>query len=204
MTELPPQFIQLSTPRFRLRSLQPGDAGPDLETWTLDPIVAEMMNAEQKAWTVDRQRAFFTEGLARSDRRVIGIFPEGSNKPIGFYILRLNAPNGTFVVSTLVGDKIWRGQDVTIECGREIYRLLFVEMNFHKGKANVLTSNKSMLWLMAHSAWRREGRLRKQLRNQTTGERMDVFAYGLLKSDWLSYRERREQEAATPPDGAVG
>lgn len=199
MSELPPQFIELRTPRFLLRTLQPGDAGPALEAWTLDPIIAEMMNAEMKTWAVERQRSLFTEGLVRQDRRIIGIFPLGSTAPIGLYILKLNAAKRSFVVSSLVGDSNWRGKGVPAECGEAIYHLLFVECGFHKARANVLPANKAMIWLMAHSAWKREGTLRKQLRNPATGERMDVHVYGLLKPLWQEFTARGEKT----PGGAT-
>ncbi len=202
MSELPPQFIELTTPRFALRTLQPGDAGPALETWTLDPIIAEMMNAELKTWTIERQRTLFIEGLVRPDRRIIGIFPVGSATPIGLYILKLNASRRSFIVSSLIGDISWRGKDVPAECGKAIYEFMFVRMGFDKAKAHVLPANKAMLWLMAHSAWKREGTLRKQLRNSTTGERMDVHVFGLLKPHWLAFWRTKEQEPGRTRDGA--
>jgi RimJ/RimL family protein N-acetyltransferase len=199
---LPPQFIELETTRFVLRTLQPGDAGDDLASWMLDPIAAEMMNGELKTWEVERQRSFFTEALVRPDRRVVGMFPKASGRPIGMYILRLNQHNRTFIVSTLIGDAAWRGLSVNKECGDRINQLLFAEHDFHKAKAHVLTTNKAMIWLLSQSAWRREGRFTKHLRNATTGERTDVFAYGLLKSRWLEFRRRSNQDAVIASDGA--
>jgi RimJ/RimL family protein N-acetyltransferase len=201
VSELPPQIIELRTPNFVLRTLQPGDEGPELESWTLDPIVAEMMNAELKTWSIERQRSFFATGLSRPDRRFIGIFPAGSAVPIGVFIIKLNVSKGTFVVSTLIGDKSWRGKNVITECADEIYRLLFMETGFHKGKANVLPTNKAMIWLMAQSAWRREGRLRKHLSNSTNKERLDVLVYGLLKPLWLDFITRKKREGAQANDG---
>jgi RimJ/RimL family protein N-acetyltransferase len=196
LSELPPQFVEISTPRFFLRTLQPGDAGSDLEAWTLDPIMAEMMNAELKTWAIERQRRFFTEGLARPDRRMIGIFPRDTGRPIGLFIIRLNTANRTFVISTLIGDRAWRGKDVAGECADKIYRMMFIDAGFSKAKANVLPANKAMIWLLS-STWRREGRLHRHLRNAETGERMDVLVYGLLKKDWLDYiRCKEEKEAA--------
>ena len=187
MSELPPQFIELRTPNFVLRTLQPGDEGPELESWTLDPIVAEMMNAELKTWSIERQRSFFATGLSRRDRRFIGIFPAGSAVPIGVFIIKLNVPKGTFVISTLIGDRNWRGKNVTTECADQIYRLMFVNHRFWKAKANILPSNKAMIWLLSRGPWKREGRLRDHLRNSATGERMDVLVYALLKPAWQAY-----------------
>jgi len=184
VSEQLPQVIELRTPNFVLRTLRPADAAPELENWMLDPIVAEMMNTEQKTWVVERQRAFFEAGLTRRDRRLIGIFPAGSALPIGLFIIKPNVLKGTFVISTLIGDKGWRGKNVTTECVDQIYRLMFVNHNFWKAKANILPSNKAMLWLLSRGPWKREGRLRHHLRNSAKGERMDVLVYGLLKSAW--------------------
>ena len=198
MSELPPQIIELRTPNFVLRTLQPGDEGPELESWTLDPIVAEMMNAELKTWKIERQRSFFATGLSRPDRRFIGIFPAGSAVPIGVFIIKLNVSKGTFVISTLIGDKSWRGKNVTTECADQIYRLMFVNHGFWKAKANILPSNKAMLWLLSRGPWKREGRLRHHLRNSATGERMDVLAFGLIKPAWQEHLTRLGQST----DGA--
>ena len=199
MSELPPLVIELRTPNFVLRTLQPGDEGPALESWTLDPIVAEMMNAELKTWSIERQRSFFATGLSRRDRRFIGIFPAGSAVPIGVFIIKLHVSKGTFVISTLIGDRNWRGKNVTTECADQIYRLMFVNHSFWKAKANILPSNKAMLWLLSRGPWKREGRLHQHLRNSATGERMDVLVFGLLKPDWQEHLTRLGQS----PDGAA-
>lgn len=204
MTELPPQFFETATPRFVLRTLQPGDAHPELEAWTLDPLVAGMMNAEQKAWSLERQRALFTEGLVRANRRNIGLFPAGSQIPIGLIIIRLNPAQQTFVISIMIGDKAWRGKNVAGECSNAILGKLFLEHGFHKAKANILPANKAMIWLLAHSAWKREGRLVGHLRNTSTGGRQDVLVYGLLKPAWQNFMKQNQPVSSFPPQGAPG
>ena len=190
MAEQPPQFVELVTKRFILRSLQPGDACEALCSWTLDPLIAEMMNAELKPWDVELQRTYFSEALVRKDRRVIGIFPKDSKAPIGMFILGLNPSKQNFIISTLIGDLRWRGMDVMSECSDAIYSLMFDRSNYYKAKANVLPNNRSMIWLLAKTKiWTREGILKRQLLNQTTGERMDVAVFGLLKTTWMRKSE---------------
>lgn len=186
-----PQFIERRLPGFVLRTLQPEDASAELENWTLDPIIAQMMNAELKPWNVQRQRSFFNGGLSRRDRRYIGIFPEGSGTPIGLYIIKLNIAHRSFVISTLLGDASWRGKNVVNDCTDQIYQMMFVEHGFWKAKANVLPANKAMQWLLGNSPWKREGRLARHLRNAADGARMDVLIYGLTKPDWQAYLESR-------------
>lgn len=185
MSELPPQYIEIHTERFVLRSAQPSDARVEFENWTLDSLIAEMMNANSEKWSLEKQRTFFTAGLVRPDQRIIGIFPKEINSLIGFFILKLNKALGNFTISTLIGNKDWRGQDVMGECSDAIYKLMFEGADYHKAKANILPSNKAMIWNLAQTKiWKREGRLRKQLRNFQNNERLDVLVYGLLKSDW--------------------
>ena len=195
IAQSPPFIIELKTPRFRLRTLQPSDAGPSLEDWTLDPLAAEMMNARLKRWEVDRQRAYIAGFQNRKDRHLVGMFPTNTIAPVGLYILRFNQPNGTFVISNMIGDKAWRGNGSSAECSDAIYDYMFNTLGFSKAKANVRPQNKAMLWLMFNSAWKRECKLILHLRDIDTKARSDSYTFGLLAREWQAFHDKTSSNA---------
>ena len=194
----PPFLIEIKSPRFLLRTLTPSDAGPALEEWTLDPLAAEMMNAQLKRWEIARQRAFIASFQNRSDKHLLGMFPPGTASPVGLYILRFNQPNGTFVISNMIGDKAWRGNGSSAECSDAIYDYLFNTLGYSKAKANVRPQNKAMLWLMLNSAWKRECKLKQHLRDIETKERSDIYTFGLLAREWQAFYEKTVSNAGQP------
>jgi len=184
MAKSPPGDIVLSSPRFELRKLKPGDAHSNLVDWTLDPLAAEMLNAKQKPWPVEEQKAYFASYEKRSARLLLGIFAKNDGRMIGFYILKLNPGNSTFNLSTLIGDVEWRGKGATTEASNALYDYFFNTLGYVKAKANVRPQNKAMLWLMLMGVWRKEARLVKHLAVPGSTDRADVFVFGLLADDW--------------------
>ena len=194
----PPFFIELKSPRYLLRTLAPSDAGPSLEVWTLDPLAAEMMNAQLQRWDIGRQHAYIASFQNRKDKHLLGMFPLGTASPVGLYILRFNQPNGTFVISNMIGDKAWRGNGSSAECSDAIYDYLFNTLGYSKAKANVRPQNKAMLWLMLNSAWKRECKLKQHLRDIETKERSDIYTFGLLAREWQAFYEKTVSNAGQP------
>lgn len=188
-------FIELATTRFRLRTLTPSDSGPDLEEWTLDPLSAEMMNARLQRWEIDRQKSYIDGFLNKKDRHLLGMFPRNVVRPVGLYMLRFNQPNGTFVISNMIGDKAWRGNASSQECSDAIYGYLFNKLGYSKAKANVRPQNKAMLWLMFNSAWKRECKLKLHLRDIDTGERSDMYTFGLLAREWQAFYDKTSSKS---------
>ena len=193
--QTPPFLIELCTSRFKLRTLEHSDAGSDLEEWTLDPLSAEMMNATLKRWEIRRQRAFIESYRNQKDRHLLGMFPKNAERPVGLYMLRFNQPNGTFVISNMIGDKAWRGNASSQECSDAIYDYLFNQLGFSKAKANVRPQNKAMLWLMFNSAWKRESKLKLHLRDIDTGERSDMYTFGLLAREWRDFYDKTSSKS---------
>ena len=193
--QTPPFLVELDTPRFKLRTLAPSDAGPGLEEWTLDPLSAEMMNATLKRWEIGRQCAFIDSYRNRKDRHLLGMFPRNGARPVGLYMLRFNQPNGTFVISNMIGDRAWRGNACSQECADAIYDYLFNKLGYSKAKANVRPQNKAMLWLMFNSAWKRECKLKLHLCDIDTKLRSDMYTFGLLAREWQAFYDKTSSKS---------
>jgi RimJ/RimL family protein N-acetyltransferase len=187
MANNPPGDVFLTSPRFALRRLKLSDAQAGLVDWTLDALAAEMLNTPQRPWPVEAQKAYFSSFEKTPDKLLLGIFAKENQHLIGFYILKLNAGNSTFTISTLIGDVEWRGRNATAEASDAIYDYLFNTLGYVKAKANVRPQNKAMLWLMLSGAWKKEARLVKHLVVPGSDGRADVYVFGLLADDWRNH-----------------
>ena len=186
MAKPPPGDIFLSSQRFDIRRIKPGDAHPDLVDWTLDSMAAEMLNAQQIAWPIDAQKAFFASFEKQAGRVLLGVFVREDQRLIGIYILKPNPGNSTFIISTLIGNAEWRGKGASSEASDAICDYFFNALGYVKAKANVRPQNKAMLWLMLTGVWKKEARLVKHLVAAGEESRADVFVFGLLATDWRS------------------
>lgn len=184
MAIAPPSDLTLLSPRFVIRRLKPSDASPALVGWTLDAMAAEMLNTPQRPWSVETQRTFFSTFDRQPGRLLLGIFVRESQYLIGLYLMKLNAGNSTFTISTLIGDVEWRGKNASYEASRPIYDYFFNTLGYVKAKASVRPHNKAMLWLMLTSAWKKEARLVKHLVVPGEITRADILLFGLLADDW--------------------
>lgn len=175
---------------FVMRPLLRGDASPALESWIDDDVTAEMLNTTRRKWTIAEQADYFAKHEEQQERLLLGIFPKREKQPIGLFILRLQPHEGIFIISHLIGDKAWRGRNVTSETSEAIYDYLFNSLGYAKAKAHVRPENKPALWLIYTYIWRKEARLAKHLRLAASGERSDLLIFGILADEWRTRPEK--------------
>ena len=188
--------MNFETPRFRLAPLLPQHASPQLREWTLDPVGAEMLNETLRPWPLEIQRRYFAEQAGMPHQNLIGFWEKTSGKLIGFFLIEMQPKARTYTLTTLIGEKAWRGQRVINEVSGPVHNHFFNTLGFAKAKAYVRPHNRAMLWLMANGGWKKEAQLVKHLREQATGMRVDVLVMGLLPEDWRAARERASRLAA--------
>ena len=186
--------MQFETERFRIAPLTPVDASAQLSDWTLDPLGAEMLNESQKPWPIEHQRRYFASQAATPGQIMLGIREKASNKLIGFFLIDPNPKALTYTLTTLIGEKQWRGSHVLPEVSEPVNDHFFNKLGYTKAKANVRPHNRAMLWLMANGAWKREARLVQHLRESVTGRRVDVLVMGMLADDWRNYMQRKKKQ----------
>ena len=177
------------TARFVVKPLVASDAAEHLCDWTLDPLAAEMLNTPQRIWTIESQRTYFSSHEHRKDKHLLGIWAKDEAKLIGLYVISPHPGNQTFTLSTLIGDKAWRGKGTATEATDALYAYYFDQLGYAKAKANVRPQNKAMLWLMLSGAWKKEAHLEKHLFDEEQGKRVDVYVLGLLAEDWRAERK---------------
>lgn len=192
MIKSPPFDILLRTDRFVIRTLMPEDASVGLENWLLDPLAAEMLNSPLRIWTVENQQDYFKSYYGQATKLLLGVFTKQDNTCIGLYIAKPNVDSGTFTVSMVIGDLVWRGKDAAREVSSEIERYFFNDLGFWKVKANVRPQNKAMNWVLLTNGWKKEARLVGHLLIEDEKTRGDLLVYGLLASEWRVWIANRD------------
>jgi RimJ/RimL family protein N-acetyltransferase len=182
--------MQFETQRFLLRSLTPLDASPKLSEWALDALGAEMLNQPPRLWPLEHQRHFFAASAAAPGQILLGFWEKSTKQLIGFFVIEPHPKSMTYLLTTLVGEKQWRGNWVIAEVSEPVHNYFFNTLGFAKAKANVRPHNRAMLWLMANGGWKKEAQLVQHLREPGTGKRVDVLVIGLLAEDWRKYMQK--------------
>jgi RimJ/RimL family protein N-acetyltransferase len=206
MGHLPPPAFVLHSKSFLIRRLTRDDASPALEAWIDDDNSAAMLNTQRRSWTVAEQASYFAKQEANPRKFILGIFPAEAKAPIGLFAVNLKPRQGVFTISLIIGDKSWRGRGVSHEASIGIFDYFFDKLGFYKAKANVRPDNKAMQWLLRIGGWRQEALLRKHLRLKASGERGDLYIFGILADEWRATRDspnfmaKRKQSRPEPAE----
>lgn len=83
-----------------------------------------------------------------------------------------------------LGDTTVRGKGIGSAVEREIIRIAFDDMGLEKLTCEVLASNEAVCRLHMKHGFAHEGILRGHVVKE--GQRVDVWTFGLLRSEWLS------------------
>lgn len=179
--------MQFDTARFLIGLLTPIHASPKLSEWTLDPLGAEMLNEPLRAWPIEQQRRFFATSASAPGQVLLGFWDKSTRQLIGFFLIEPHPKSKTYTLTTLIGEKQWRGHSVVTEVSEPVHNYFFNTLGFAKAKANVRPHNRAMLWLMANGGWKKEAHLVQHLREPMTSNRVDVLVMGLLAEDWCKF-----------------
>jgi RimJ/RimL family protein N-acetyltransferase len=186
---LPPS-IEILTDNFLIRPMTSDDASPKMAPWIEDEMAAAMLNTRRRNWTVDQQLKYFSQHQGRQEKLLLGIFPKQKKEPIGLFILKLKRAQGALTISHLIGDKAWRGKNVTFEAAEAVYDYFFNTLGYVKVRCNVRPQNKPMLWLIYTYVWRKEATLTKHLRLPDSTERSDLLVFSILADEWRTRPEK--------------
>ena len=200
MAGLPPPDLMLESELFIIRRLVRGDASPKLESWIEDENAAAMLNTQARSWTVAQQEEFFARHEGQQRRMILGVFPKQERHPIGLIMVTVTPKQGVFVVSLLIGDKSWRGKDTTVQASEPVYDFFFNTLGYAKVKVNVRPENKAMIWQMHQYAWQKEAHLVKHMRLASSGERSDLFVYGMTVDERRGWHEKKARSSLAGSD----
>ncbi|MFM6959691.1 MAG: GNAT family N-acetyltransferase [Schleiferiaceae bacterium] len=184
--------FKVDLPNFTLRSLGPDDVNADYVSWWNDAEIQGRLGAFARGW-----------GLADARRHVdrfdidrdlhLGIFDRAEERLVGFYTIFTNKRTGVATTNRVIGDKSYWRKGISKELSVWSIPFIFQAMGMEKISASIHGENHSSMWLVEYFGFQREGVLRSELPAHDGG-RLDVYKYGLLRSDW----ERMVHDAVAP------
>lgn len=108
--------VQITTPRFSLRSLTIDDATARYSSWFDEVTSSQYITAAQCDHGVESLRAYIMEREGRDDVLFLGIFTRYGHEHIGNIKYEpVDLVHGYAVMGMLIGEREWRGQGVAEE-----------------------------------------------------------------------------------------
>ena len=185
MSWQPGALLELSTPRFVVRTLTREDVGEDLVSWLAEP---EFMLGLNLPWRrLSRAQVVrFVLDFDNQTRFFLGIFERGSAAALGFYTVQIDARNACAETAVVVGDRAWWGRDVVRETRAALLQWLFTDGAMHKVLGRPHGRNVASIYNYKALGFRCEAVLREQLLAVDGSTRLDQLVFGLLRSEWLA------------------
>jgi RimJ/RimL family protein N-acetyltransferase len=183
----PPQTtglqIDMTTKRFRIRSLTPLDASQHFLDWIADPNVMGPLNMPARRLTSPEIVAYIGS-FDRRRRHLLGMFDKASTAHFGIVIVEISEQHRLAKLAYLIGDEAYRGKGALRECLSALITYLFDKHGIEKITAHVETGNTPSIRALEALGLRREGTMRGEIRSFRDGARLDQYFYGLLKPEW--------------------
>jgi [ribosomal protein S5]-alanine N-acetyltransferase len=185
--------IDLTTDRFRLRSLKPVDASERWLGWSKDPEVMHPGNAPVRHLT----RAQLAQYIGSHDnytRYLIGVFDKASGIQIGFYFIDVDRLNDTATFNVIIGEKDWWGKSVVNETRAVLLDHFFEQLGIAKACGGPLSRNFPAIFNYKAQGWFYEGTLRGQFRSVADGSRLDQLRFRLFPDEWRALRGKGQSK----------
>lgn len=177
--------IELSTPRFRLRSLRPSDVSERWQGWAADPEVMEPLNGVAR--TMPQQELLaYVRGFDDLSRHLVGVFARPDDLHIGFFIIHVHRQHANATFNVVIGDKAWWGAGVVNETRAALLTHVFGARGVERVTGTPIARNFPALFNYKAQGWRLEGVLRQSVRT-VDGKRLDQYQFAMLRDQW---RER--------------
>lgn len=199
MSWQPGQPVNLETERFRLRSLTPEDANDAYVSWWNDPEIQQGFNNPSRNW--GRRQA--EQNIAKFDNRNrfhLGIFCKKTGEMIGFFTIAVDPRNALSSANICIGDKSYHRKGVAMEISRAMIDFRFRNLGVKKIMGKVMGKNQASLNLYKKLGFELEA-VAKQSLQGLSGERTDIYYYGLLKEEWETGKSASEIPQTDPGKG---
>ncbi len=178
-----PQAIQLETERFVLRPIRAWSFAHATFHWTRDKEAFASMTWKTEGWT--RWRWFRQlRKVSRKRRLAHGIYPKGSDRPIGLHIVSLDGRCEQGTLAVLIGEREWWGETVVAECRKAIIDDCFGRLKLIRLTGFVNARNFASIYNYQRLGFAREGVMRSYFA-AGGGRRADQVVFGLLAEDWM-------------------
>lgn len=178
-----PPAPELTTERFRLRTLTAADATERYLDWMRDPEVTRTLMAQRVKPTLETLRDYIAGHDGKTDF-LFGIF-EG-DLHIGNLSVTSFAQDRRGNVGVMIGDRDYWGEAVVLEVRAAVLDFMFDSQDCLKMTAGCLSHNTPAIYNFRRQGWTLEGvRKRHYL---MAGEWRDELLFAMFADDW---REKR-------------
>ncbi len=201
-TDKKPVPVRLTTERFLLRSLEPGDATERFAAWLADPEVMKPLNKPSSQLTVQQLQGIILacDGINTFQ---IGIFERRSKTHIGNFYVYLDNVHQLATFDVLIGDTGFWGSKVVNECRAALLDHFFRVRGVEKVIGRPLARNFSSVFNYKTQGWHLEGILKSHWKSFYGEGRLDQYKFSMLKDDWRS-RQKANQPTPKQPKQKKG
>jgi RimJ/RimL family protein N-acetyltransferase len=175
--------VWLTTPRFLLRNLAPGDANDRYLSWAADSEVMGPLNVPVVRMT-RQQLAGYIGSFDGETRFLIGIFLRDDNRHIGFYMIETDPIHGLANFNVVIGDKEFWGKKVVLETRPALLDHFFEHRGIDKIFGQPLARNIPAIFNYKAEGWQLEGVFKSHRKSMTDGRRLDQMQFGMSKDEW--------------------
>ncbi len=170
--------------RLRLAAPLPEDAEV-FARWTEDDVYLRLLDDDPVRPEPPSQFASFATGHDGATSTYFHLRTLDDDRLIGFVVLfNIKWRNQSAEMAIGIGNAADRGKGYGRDALRLILNYAFSELNLHRVGLTVLSYNEQAIRAYERAGFTREGVLRQIV--QRDGQRYDLFAYGILRDEWLA------------------
>jgi [ribosomal protein S5]-alanine N-acetyltransferase len=156
--------VDITTERFRIRTLTPADASQRFLAWIADADVMGPLNMPARQLT-SAEIVAYVGTFDRKRRHLLGLFDKTSAAHIGIVIVEISEQHRLAKIAYLIGDKAYRGKGAMRECLAAVIGHAFTRLGIEKITAHVETVNSASINVLEALGLRREGTMRGEIRS---------------------------------------
>jgi RimJ/RimL family protein N-acetyltransferase len=179
--------VALTTPRFLLRNLLPGDASDRYLAWAADSEVMGPLNVPVVRMT-RQQLADYISGFDGETRFLIGIFLRDDNSHIGFYMIETDPIHSLANFNVVIGDKEFWGKKVVLETRPFLLDHFFEHRGIEKVYGQPLARNIPAVFNYKAEGWRLEGVFKSHRKSMSDGKRLVQMQFAMTRDEWRARR----------------
>lgn len=193
MKSLKKRYIKLQTERFLVKTLSPNDACESLQRWLADPELMANLNQKPEKFFMPQVERFISS-YDQAKEYLLGVFTKDGEKLIGYYTVKIRPIDRRAVFTVMIGDRDYWGQGIVLETRAAIMDYLFKNVPVDKVVGSPIARNFPAIFNYKAQGWACEGVFKEHIVDASQPQkRLDVYFFGMLKSDWYRLKSARQQ-----------